>query len=79
MSALDGPTPICRWSLIGVLVLLSLWLEIRPEPTVSHPYLVRDLARGEPVADALEWRYIARGVLEAVAGVGFADRPLTTG
>jgi len=71
--------PYVRWTLIAVLVLVSLWLELRPSPGVSHPFLSRDLARGEPVEDALEWRDIAPGVLEPVPGTGFARRRLLGG
>ena len=71
--------PYVRWTLIGLVVLLSLWLELRPSPTVSHPFLGRDLARGDPVEDALEWRDIAPGVLEPVPGTGFANRRLLGG
>ena len=71
--------PYIRWTLIGLLVLVSLWLEIRPSATVTHPFLTRDLTRGEPVENAIEWRDIAQGVLEPVPGTGFADRRLTGG
>lgn len=71
--------PYIRWTLIGLLVLVSLWLEIRPSSTVSHPFLTRDLIRGETVEDALEWRDIAPDVLEPVPGAGFANRRLTAG
>lgn len=71
--------PYLRWTLIGLLVLVSLWLELKPSTTASHPYLTRDLIRGEPVHDALEWRDIAQGVVEPVSGTGFADRRLTAG
>lgn len=71
--------PYVRWTLIGLVVLVSLGLEIRPSPTVSHPFLSRDLARGEPVEEALEWRDISPGVLEPVSGTGFASRPLLGG
>ena len=71
--------PYVRWTLIGLLVLVSFWLELRPSPTVTHPYLTRDLLRGEPVEDALEWRDISPDVLEPVPGTGFAGRRLTAG
>lgn len=71
--------PYVRWTLIALVVLVSLWLEIRPSPGVSHPFLSRDLARGERVEDALEWRDIAPGVLEPVPGTGFASRSLLRG
>jgi len=71
--------PYVRWTLIGLVVLVSLWLELRPSPTVGHPFLTRDLGRGESVDDALEWREIPPGVLEAVSGTGFANRPLAGG
>ena len=61
------------------MVLVSLWLELRPSPTVSHPFLSRDLARGESIEEALEWREISPGVLEPVPGTGFADRRLVGG
>ena len=71
--------PYVRWTLIGLLVLVSLWLELRPSATVTHPFLTRDLIGGESVENALEWREIAQGVLEPVPGTGFADRRLTAG
>ena len=71
--------PYVRWALISLLILVSLWLELRPESTVTHPFLTRDLIRGEPVESSVEWRDIAHGVLEPVPGTGFADRPLTAG
>ena len=71
--------PYVRWTLIALVVLVSLWLELRPSPTVSHPFLSRDLPRGEPVEDALEWRHVAPGVLEPVPGTGFANRRLVGG
>ena len=71
--------PYARWTFVGLLVLVSLWLELRPTTTVTHPFLTRDLIHGEPVESALEWRRIAEGVLEPVPGHGFADRRLTAG
>lgn len=71
--------PYLRWTAVGLLVAVSLWLEIRPESSVTHPFLTRDLAPGAPVEDALEWRPVAEGLLEPVAGTGYADRPLTAG
>lgn len=71
--------PYLRWSLVGLLVVVSLWVEIRPTSSVRHPYVTRDVTRGEPVEGALEWRDVAGGVLEPVLGTGFADRDLTAG
>lgn len=71
--------PYLRWTVIGLLVVVSLWLEIRPESSATHPFLTRDLAPGEPVENALEWRPVTAGMLEPVAGTGYADRRLTAG
>ena len=71
--------PYLRWSLVGLMVIVSLWVEIRPTSSARHPYVTRDVARGESVEGALEWRTVAGGVLEPVLGTGFADRDLTTG
>ena len=68
-----------RWSLVGLLVIISLWVEIRPTSSVQHPYVTRDLVRGESVEGALDWRTVAGGVLEPVLGTGYADRDLTAG
>ena len=68
--------PYLRWSLVGLLVVAALWVEIRPTSSVTHPYVTRDVPRGEPVEGALEWRTVAGGVLEPVVGSGFADRDL---
>jgi len=71
--------PHLRWALVGLLVIVSLWIEIRPTSQVSHPFAVRDLARGESLDGALEWRNIPENVLEPVTGIGFADRDLRAG
>ncbi|MCY3538611.1 MAG: hypothetical protein OXH10_01935 [bacterium] len=71
--------PYLRWAMVGLLVVVSLWIEIRPTSQVSHPFIVHDLARGEPVEGALEWRDIPEDVLEPVYGIGFADRDLPAG
>ncbi len=71
--------PYVRWALIGLLVLVSLWLELRPSYNVIHPFLTRDVAQGAPLDGAIEWREVPPGVLDPVAGTGFASRPLAAG
>lgn len=71
--------PYWRWALVGLLVVTSLWLELRPDAAVDHPFLSRDVARGEAVEESLVWRRVPEGVLERVEASGFAARPLVSG
>lgn len=71
--------PYWRWALVGLLVVTSLWLELRPDAAVDHPFLSRNVARGEAVEESLVWRRVPEGVLETVEAFGFAARPLVSG
>lgn len=78
MLWLERP-PYWRWALVGLLAVVSLWLELRPDDSVDHPFLARDVAVGEPVEGALVWRSLPEGALETATAAGFAARPLTAG
>jgi len=71
--------PYARWTAIGLLIVVSLWFEVRPDSVVLHPFLVRDVAVGEPVEEAIRWEQIPSGTLTATRGTGFAARPLSVG
>ena len=71
--------PYLRWTAVGVLIVVTLWLEIRPDSTVFHPHLIRDVAVGEPIDDAIRWEQIPAGALPHTSATGFAARPLVAG
>ncbi len=71
--------PYLRWTLVGLLIAVSLWVELRPESITTHPYLTRDVPRGESLEGATEPRRLPAGVLDPVAETGYASRDLTAG
>lgn len=71
--------PYLRWIIVAFVVLFSLWIELRPDPTTLHPFTEREIGRGAPVAAAIEWRLIPVGVLPPVEGLGFAAHELAAG
>ena len=61
-----------RWAAAILLVGTSLYFEIRPTPTVEHPFAGTDLAAGTDIAQAdVVWRSIPIGVLPEITLEGF--------
>jgi hypothetical protein len=71
--------PYVRWTFISLLVIVILWLEIRPTASTPHPFLAQDVATGELVDNAIVWTDVPEGVLPASEGSGFATHALTAG
>lgn len=65
--------PYLRWAAAALLVVVATWLDVRPEPMVSHPFAAVDLAAGATLDNAMvEWRSIPAGflpVLEKPKGI----------
>lgn len=77
--------PWLRWLAVTGLVCLALWSELRPTPTVEHPFARVEIAPGDPLTpENVEQRRIPVGVLppteieggSARSGIG-AGEPLT--
>ena len=61
-----------RWAAAILLVATSLYLELRPVPSVPHPFAQTDLAAGSDIADTqVDWRSIPIGVLPETLVEGF--------
>ena len=66
-----APPPTRRYVAAGLLVLAAIVWDLRPEPTVQHPFAGDDLAAGTPIEVAdLEWRRIPKGLLPEVEPAG---------
>lgn len=56
-----------RWAGAILLVVVSFYLEIRPEPGVLHPFAGRDLSAGAELdPDSISWRRVPQGLLPEV-------------
>jgi hypothetical protein len=61
-----------RWAAAILLVGASLYFELRPTPTVDHPFAGVDLTAGSDITAAvIDWRSIPIGVLPETALEGF--------
>ncbi len=59
--------PWGRWLLSALIAAVAIWVEMGPEPSVSHPFAVADIAAGSVVdASNTEERTLAAGLLEPV-------------
>ena len=56
--------PYFRWTAAALLVVLAIWLDVRPEPTELRPFAAVDLTEGTAIEEAMiEWRAIPAGLL----------------
>jgi hypothetical protein len=61
-----------RWAVAILLVGTSVYFELRPTPTVDHPFAGADLAAGADIAQAeITWLPVPVGVLPETALEGF--------
>jgi hypothetical protein len=64
--------PYWRWAAAILLVGASLYFELRPTPTVEHPFAGADLTAGSDIAGAeVIWRSVPIGVLPETILEGF--------
>lgn len=68
--------PWGRWIAAGLIVLGALWIELRPQASVEHPFATEEIAAGAEIGD---WnsrlQRVPAGMLEPVtlAGVALTD------
>lgn len=41
--------PLVKWIAVGLISCVALWLEIRPDPMVDHPFATAEIAPGEAI------------------------------
>lgn len=79
MLWLQAP-PWGKWIAAVAMVSLALWVELRPDPTVDHPFAVEDIAIGAVLDDTTtEMRRIPVGLLDTVELGDVVVRPITAG
>ncbi|HEY7469152.1 MAG TPA: hypothetical protein VIC07_06445 [Acidimicrobiia bacterium] len=44
--------PWARWVASCLIAAGALWVELRPDPTILHPFALEDIAPGEPVDES---------------------------
>ncbi len=72
--------PWGRWLLSALIAAVAIWVEMGPEPSVSHPFAVADIAAGSVVdASNTEERTLAAGLLEPVELGGTTRAPIPAG
>lgn len=72
--------PWAKWITIGLIGCLAFWLELRPDPTVDHPFATVDIAPGDEVGPHnTEMRPLPAGMLEPPPEHGVALRPIMAG
>jgi len=73
--------PYLRWAAAALLLLTAAWLDVRPQPTVLHPFAAVALSEGTVIEEAMiEWRTIQAGLLPDPGDpVGMVSRPVAAG
>jgi hypothetical protein len=72
--------PYLRWAGAILLVVTSLYFELRPEPGVLHPFAARDLAGGTVlVPELVVWRRVPVGLLPATEPEGVLRLDIESG
>ncbi len=65
MIWLDRP-PWSKWVAVAAFSLFALWMEVKPEPVVDHPFATTDIEAGEQLGTHnTELRPLPKGLLEA--------------
>ena len=79
MFWLERP-PWVKWLAVGAFSLFALWMEIRPEPLVEHPFATVDIGVGEPIGSHnTELVPIPDGLLEPPSPGSHALGPIPSG
>ena len=73
--------PYFRWAAAAALVITAVWLDVRPQPTVSHPYAAVALTDGTLIEETMiDWRTIPADVLPDPGNpIGMVSRRVATG
>lgn len=74
------PPPWGRWAAAALILGFALWAELRPEPTVEHPFATETILPGE-VLDELntETRRLPAGLLDPPPPGSVALRQIAAG
>ena len=70
--------PWGRWITAALIVAVATWVELRPDPSVAHPFATVDIVAGEEVGDwNSELREVPAGLMGEVIvdGVALVDIP----
>ena len=71
--------PWGRWLIASLLATLALWIELRPEPMVDHPFAIVEILPGDDIGVAnTEMRPIPRSMLDSV-GTGVSSGAIAPG
>jgi hypothetical protein len=71
--------PWGRWLIASLLATLALWIELRPEPTVEHPFAIVEIVPGDDIgAGNTENRRVPRDLFQSV-GSGVASVAIKPG
>ena len=46
------PLPWARWALVGLIAIVALYVEFRPDPSVEQPFATGDIQPGDLVDDS---------------------------
>lgn len=72
--------PYLRWAAACVIVVGSLWVELRPTDTVRHPFAVAVIDVGDVIDHSVvEWRDVPVGLLAPVHLPATSDRSVAAG
>lgn len=75
-----GRTPWAKWIAVGLLTAVALWLEVRPDSLVEHPFANVDIAVGETIGPHnTEMRPVPAGMLEPTEEGAVALHPIPAG
>lgn len=72
--------PWAKWISVGLIFSVAMWLELRPDPRVDHPFAVVDIAPGEVLGPHnTETRRVPSGMLELPPEDARATEPIPAG
>ena len=79
MLWLQSP-PIGRWVVAGLLVIVAIWVEFRPDPLVNHPFAIEAITGGEELTSLnTEIRRIPSDLLDPIDAEAVAARAIDKG
>jgi len=65
--------PWGRWISAGLIVLGALWVELRPQPSVDHPFATEEILAGAEIDDSnSRLERVPAGLLEPITPGGVA-------
>ncbi len=73
--------PYLRWAAAALLVMMAVWLDLRPEPTERRPFAAVDLAEGTVIEkEMIDWKAVPADLLPDPGDpVGTVSRSVAAG